>query len=317
MPDHPIPAPVEARHLWRAQREAMESAPYRTAFRGDMRRHLHRGAAAAKRLFDSNDKVSRRIAERVIAPQLTALHLSFPDLPEEFDGYRILHLTDLHLDNIEATASLTAARMTGIVADLCVITGDVRDNMLTPLPALMERLGAVIGGLEPADGIMGILGNHDSAAMVEPMERLGIRMLINETAPISRGDARIHLTGLDDVHLFRTDAALEALRNTPEGFGIALVHSPEIACQAAARHSLYLCGHTHGGALSLPGRGPIITRLKKHRRYARGLWMHDGMIGYTSSGIGASLVPSRFGRAGEIALITLTRGPLGAVIEGR
>ncbi len=72
----------------------------------------------------------------------------------------------------------------------------------------------------------GILGNHDSADMVEPFEALGIRVLVNETHTILRNGAELHLTGTDDVHYYYTDAARQALAVAPEGFKIALIHSP-------------------------------------------------------------------------------------------
>jgi hypothetical protein len=58
---------------------------------------------------------------------------------------------------------------------------------------------------------------------------MGIKVLINETHTILRGGAKLHLTGTDDVHYYYTDAARQALAVAPEGFKIALIHSPELA----------------------------------------------------------------------------------------
>ena len=301
--------PANNRYAWRVQREEREAFPHRHVWRSNMRRRVHGTAAAAKRLINRAEKVRRRF-EDALDLGLTELRFSFPDLPPAFDGYRILHLTDLHLDNIESTAALTAGLVSDLKADLCVLTGDIRDNIHAPTGPVIERLGRVISSLKVADGVIGILGNHDSAAMVEPMEELGIRMLINESMTLARDGECIHLTGLDDVHMYHTDDAAQALAATPDGFAIALVHSPEIVEQASIRHRLYLCGHTHGGVFNLPGRGPMVTGLKrKNRRLARGLWRHGEMVGYTNRGIGASLVPSRLGTQGEVGLITLHQGP--------
>lgn len=306
--DHEPDHAARRREDWRARREAMEAAPLGRRWRGHVRHHVHGTAAVATRLLGPTG-IFRRGTAHALDLELTELCFAFPDLPAGFDGYRILHLTDLHLDNIDGTAAATARTVAGVEADLCVITGDIRDNMHAPLGPVFRRLKGILSELRVPDGVLGVLGNHDSAAMVEPLEALGIRMLINETMQLRRGAEVVHVTGLDDVHLFHTRDAVRALSAAPQGFGIALVHSPEIADRASARHRLYLCGHTHGGRINLPNGRPIITGLRRHRRFVQGLWSHDDMIGYTSRGVGASLVPTRFKSQGEVAVVTLRRGP--------
>ena len=126
----------------------------------------------------------------------------------------------------------------------------------------MDRLGHVVSAVRATDGLLGVLGNHDSASMVPPMEDLGIRVLLNETISYGRGEDAVIVTGVDDVHRFRTEEAHTALESAPDGFCIALVHSPEAADIAARRHRLYLTGHTHGGQICLPGGRPFATGMK-------------------------------------------------------
>jgi predicted MPP superfamily phosphohydrolase len=246
--------------------------------------------------------------------ETTHLTVSHPDLPAAFNGYRILHLTDLHLDNLENTAAVLAERITEFDHDLCVITGDIRDNIHAPLGPLMEQLNHVVSAIQARDGVLGVLGNHDSAAMVSPMEAMGIRILLNESVTLSRGQNNLHITGLDDVHRFETDAAHAALDSAPDGYCIALVHSPEVADRASHRHSLYLTGHTHGGQICLPAQRPFATGLKRHRDLASGIWRHRQMTGYTSRGVGACVIPFRTFCPGEILVLTLRRGPDGVSI---
>jgi hypothetical protein len=121
------------------------------------------------------------------------------------------------------------------------------------------------------------------------------------------------LTGLDDVHRFYTPAAKQALYDAPAGFRVALVHSAEIADHAAAAgFDLYLCGHTHGGQICLPNGRAVFTRLRRCHFGARGEWRAGAMIGYTSNGLGVGEVPLRFNCRGEIAVVTLRRGPTGS-----
>ena len=238
--------------------------------------------------------------------KLTSLELAFEDLPAEFDGYTILQLSDLHVDALPENIRAAAKLIPDTDVDLCVLTGDYRHRVSGPFDHILPELQNLVGRIKTHDGLLGILGNHDTADMVAPLEDLGIAFLINETLTIRRGDAEIHLSGTDDVHYFYSDAATNSLRSSPRGFKIALVHSAEIATVAAeAGFSLYLAGHSHGGQVALPGGRPIVTRMACNRRYASGLWKCGRMTGYTSTGVGVTSLPVRFNTRGEIVLITL------------
>jgi len=244
------------------------------------------------------------------------IRIASPNLPQRFDGYRILHLTDLHLDLMDDTAQTVAAcaQQHGDV-DLCVITGDLRDDYRAANDQTLQRLETILNAVKARDGVLCVLGNHDGPDLVAPLETLGINVLLNESVSLARGNDRLHFTGLDDVHMFETEAATAALRDAPLGFVIALVHSPEMAHIASERHSLYLTGHTHGGQICLPGGRPISTALRRHREYASGLWHHGKMIGYTSHGAGTAGIPVRLNCPGEVSVITLARGPRSASIN--
>ncbi len=241
--------------------------------------------------------------------RLVRLDLPLDGLPAAFDGYRILHITDLHLTRLDETAARIRACIDGVAADLCVMTGDYGDGRRLDPQATVAALGPVVEAVRARDGILATLGNHDGLRLVAPIEALGVRFLVNETVTLERGGARIHVTGLDDVHHFYSEAAPAALEAAPEGFRIALVHSPEIADRAAAAgFALYITGHTHGGQVCLPGGLPIATNLRRHRRLASGLWRYGEMVGYTSRGAGVSFLPLRFNSFGEVTLFTLRRG---------
>ena len=256
--------------------------------------------------------VYRRGMANALDIRLNRMAFAFPDLPEAFDGYTILHLTDMHFDRLEGTAGRLIALLDGVRADLCAMTGDYGVWWKEDLEHVLGPMRRVVATVEAADGFLATLGNHDSMRLVAPLEALGIRVLVNETLTIARGDEKIHVTGLDDVHRFRGEAASAALRAAPTGFRLLLVHSPEIVEEAAeAGHSFYLTGHTHGGQVSLPGGIPILTNSRGKRAHARGAWRHGAMQGYTSPGAGVSLVPIRFNTRGEVTLITLKRRQTG------
>jgi hypothetical protein len=154
------------------------------------------------------------------------------------------------------------------------------------------------------DEVYGVLGNHDSIRMVPELEDMGIRMLLNESVAIQRAAAQIHLVGLDDAHYFRVDDIDKASAVVPQdGFSVLLSHTPEIYRLAAhANFNLLLSGHTHGGQICLPGRIPIVLDSDLPRFMGSGPWVYCNLAGYTSVGVGSSVVPVRFNCPPEITL---------------
>ena len=234
--------------------------------------------------------------------------LKFAGLPSRFDGYTILHISDMHVDMSEAAMQHLIELVGGMRYDLCVLTGDYRGKTYGPFEAALEGVAKVRAHLKPP--VYGVLGNHDTIQMVPAMEAMGITMLLNECETIVRGDQRIHLAGIDDAHFFRVDNIEKAASQIPKDeFSILLSHTPEIYRQAAhANFDLMLCGHTHGGQLCLPGSFPIKLEAVLPRRMGAGAWQHNRMDGYTSVGAGSSVVAARLNCPPEITLHALRCG---------
>jgi len=202
-------------------------------------------------------------------------------------------------------------RLVSIVGDLrydiCVLTGDYRGKTYGPFQKSLKGINKLRAKLKGP--LYGVLGNHDSIHMTPSLEKMGIRMLFNECEIISRGDSHIYLAGVDDAHFYRADNIQKAATRIPSGtFSILLSHTPEIYDRAAkADFDLMLSGHTHGGQLCLPGGVPIKLEARLPRKMGAGLWHHLGMSGYTSVGVGTSLLPVRLNCPPEITLHTLRR----------
>ena len=225
-------------------------------------------------------------------------------LPEAFRGYRILHISDLHIEAFPDAGSRLKEIVRSIPADLLVITGDFRYENWGTFDEAMGLLGRLLEGLSFPSGMAAVLGNHDSIEMVPHLERMGVRVLLNEAVPIRRGDHTIRLCGVDDPHFFELHDLDKAFQGIgPDEFKVLLAHSPDIA-ELAASYGVdyYLCGHSHGGQICLPGEVPIMANLRVSRRLFRGAWRHGRMEGYTSSGSGASGVPVRFFSRPEVTL---------------
>ena len=231
------------------------------------------------------------------------------DLPRSFDGFRILLLTDLHLDGLQDLTGNIINHVRETKFDICLIGGDIRMKIYGPLAPSLRHLRKLVPEIKSVNGIYGVLGNHDCIEMTPELEEVGVTMLINDAWPVEKGNDRLWIVGLDDPHYYKTDNVERALRDVPPGENVILLaHSPE-AYRDAADHGtkLYLCGHTHGGQICLPGSGPLLTNSRAPRFTASGRWQYGNMAGYTSRGVGASGIPLRFNCPGEISVITLRR----------
>jgi predicted MPP superfamily phosphohydrolase len=233
--------------------------------------------------------------------------LEFSNLPQAFDNFTVLHLSDLHVDISEGAMRRLVSMVGDLQYDICVLTGDYRGKTYGPFDASLKGIRELRAQLNGP--LYGVLGNHDSINMTPSLEGMGIRMLFNECETISRGNNQIYLAGVDDAHFYRADDIQKAATRIPCGaFSILLSHTPEVYDRAAkADFDLMLSGHTHGGQLCLPGGVPIKLEARLPRKMGAGLWHHLGMAGYTSVGAGTSLLPVRLNCPPEITLHTLRR----------
>ncbi|MCK5323346.1 MAG: metallophosphoesterase [Desulfobulbaceae bacterium] len=235
------------------------------------------------------------------------IQIGFLNLPDSFNGYKILHLTDLHLDSTKGIEDTISKKIENLDYDLCVMTGDYRNRTHGNFKQILLPMKKLVKTINSKDGILAVLGNHDTYQMVNYMEEMGIRVLTNETVTIYRKGEYIAVTGIDDPSNYYTEQITEALEEKTRDFKIVLAHSPEIYDTAADNgYNLYLCGHTHGGQICLPGGIPIFTHLRTGKSYCKGAWSYAGMKGYTSSGCGTSGIPVRFNCHSEIPLIELS-----------
>lgn len=236
------------------------------------------------------------------------IEVELPGLPPSFDGYRILQISDTHLDVLPALVGAARRLLESVEVDLLAVTGDVHGSPSTPIAHSVELLMQVVQDVRVHGPRLAVLGNHDSVEMAAMLEERGFDVLVNRSRVLERGGGRLRVTGLDDVHSFYTEAARAAFDDHEGECRIALVHSAEMADFAdQAGYALYLSGHTHGGQICLPGGKPVITQLTRCRHAAVGLWRQGGMTGYTSAGLGVSEPTVRFNSRGEITIITLRR----------
>jgi len=240
------------------------------------------------------------------------VHQAFvlPDLPPEFEGFRILQLSDLHCDLEPDLIDVVIRKLSGLEYDAVVLTGDYHNKIAGGHDVSLDLMGRLTSHLKvPA---YAILGNHDFLEQVVYLEEVGLRVLLNEAEAIERAGHRLWICGVDDPHFFQTDDLRRA--RAPVGAGetsILLSHSPETYQEAAALgYSVMLSGHTHGGQLCLPGGIAVIRNAPIPRRLLAGPWREGGLQGYTSRGTGGCGVAARFFCPPEITLHTLRSSPV-------
>ncbi len=233
-----------------------------------------------------------------------------PRLSDAFHGYRILHISDLHvggwapgLDHVRTAQS--------IGADLIVVTGDLIDHDRD-----RESCASALGALHAPDGVWCVLGNHDHAAtrcvggvhrFTNDLARRGVRTLRNGASPICRGRERLWLVGVDDPYEWRVDL-VQAYNGIPEGApSILLAHSPDVlAFLPPGRADLVLAGHCHGGQIRTP-LGAVVTRTRRRYPDVLGLQRIDGTLTHLSGGVG-STIPLRLLCPPEVTVLHIVAG---------
>jgi len=256
--------------------------------------------------------------------QTRTLEISFDRLPAAFDGFSILHLTDLHTAKHGLLEKRLSRMLEGLSADLLCATGD----LAVEVPGV-EPLCRILSEVETRAGKFAVFGNsengqaHVGQRVSETLPACGIKLLRNANTRIARGGASIVIAGVDDPYTRHADleAALQGV--TPDDFIVLLAHSPQIANEAV-RHGvdLVLCGHTHGGQFRLPfipapyahlGGGPrLVSGMYEAEALARVLGRDPGRTRiYVSRGIGASYIPARLFCRPEVAVIILRRSNTG------
>jgi predicted MPP superfamily phosphohydrolase len=236
--------------------------------------------------------------------------LTLPRLAPEFDGYRVVQIGDIHLEDWTKPRRLN--RIVDLIneqrADLIAITGDFMSYSADP--DVPRRLAEALSKLKTSDGVIAVMGNHDYLTDVETVRRClreaGVPELRNDVRTLSRGDAVLHFSGVDDVMegLSRLDLVLEKLPE--DGAAILLAHEPDFADVSAAtgRIDLQLSGHSHGGQVRMPFWGPVFLP-PFSQRYDSGLYEVGDMLQYTNRGLGFVDARLRFLCRPEITVLTL------------
>ena len=257
-------------------------------------------------------------------PQVREVEIRFEGLPESFDGYRLVHISDIHARSYAARReSLQRAvdMINGLKPDLITFTGDLITLDATELDPVNE----ILRKLKSEDGIMSVVGNHDYGIYADPSdksssrrilsevieeeERMGWNVLMDDNRIIKRGQDSIAVIGVQNTSPSRHFPSKGNLRKASVGtegmFRILLTHDPmhwerEVV---GKEYPLTLSGHTHAMQFSIFGWSPSSLIFKEYR----GLYTKDDQHLYVNIGLGETILPFRIGTRPEITLITFKK----------
>jgi len=242
------------------------------------------------------------------------LDIGLRRLDPAFGGYTIAQISDLHVGSgvplgflREAVAVANAAR-----PDLIVVTGDLVDEAADDRAP--EDAAAILVEARARDGVLAILGNHDTgsyypgkpmdltavARLGDALDRAGVALLRNDVRTYCRGKARLDVAGLGDLWSSEFHPAVL----TGEHCTVALSHNPDTAPVLAERDiDLVLSGHTHGGQVCLPVYGPPYLP-QRNKDLLAGHYRLDETQLYINSGLGWTH-RIRLGARPEVTIVRL------------
>ncbi|GLI85416.1 phosphoesterase [Rossellomorea marisflavi] len=237
----------------------------------------------------------------------TKLEIESSKIPEAFNGYRIVQLSDLHGKSFGSNQDRLIQRVKESKPDLIVFTGDLVDSKRYdsgPGLTLLKELST----LAP---VYIISGNHEwwSGRWEELREEVGgtgAVLLEDDAVTIKENEEEIGLLGVDDPAGGDVPAALQSVEKK-KGFKILLSHRPELFSDyAASGMDLVLSGHAHGGQVRLPFIGGLVAPDQgMFPEYTEGLYKDGDTNMVVNRGLGNSIIPLRIFNRPEVVEITL------------
>lgn len=275
--------------------------------------------------------------------RVTEYEVAMAELPAEFDGFKIVQLTDLHSLQDDKMRSQVVAKTMSCEPDLILITGDLVDSTIYSAqnqelaagqrqePAGQEMLTLVQQLLELAP-VFFVYGNHEMILLDDPqnnpfktaLEEMGVVFMNNRAVSLEKDGASIRVLGVQDpATLYKDKVFSHAGRNTEEkmhtllkavteevndgDFTLLLSHRPE-TFQVYQQYpvDLVLTGHAHGGQFRIPFLGGLYAPGQGYfPMYTGGLYQENGCSMLVGRGIGNSVIPFRIFNQPEVVSVVL------------
>lgn len=257
-----------------------------------------------RKLAGDLSKVAKYAIDEANSLSLERVEISLSRLPKKLDGFKIIHLSDIH--HSPFTSSEHIARTVKVAnrlrPDMFVLTGDYVSHERS----YISPVARLLGELKAEFGTHACLGNHDhwtdAALVTKSFREAGINMMINEGFRFEARGAAFWLAGVDDHMVGRTDLAAALKGSYPDEMKLLLAHNPIIFRKAVRSGvDLTLSGHTHGGQVRVRDKSHRLIR----RRRKAGLHLRKDSQIYITRGIGTVVLPVRYQCPPEITLLEL------------
>jgi uncharacterized protein len=243
--------------------------------------------------------------------------IAIRNLPTPFNGYRIVQISDIHIDEYTEPSFLdrVVKRVNALSPDLVLITGDfVTLGAFTFVAAshAIHRCAEILATLTCPQRYA-VLGNHDvgvgAPLVIDALQRNHIPVLVNQHVPIERNGDRLWIAGLEDPGTSHPDLNL-TVPARPDAPVILMSHEPDylddiLLHPRAPLIDLVLAGHSHGGQVRLPFLGPLVLP-PMGRKYPEGHYHFNQLQLYVNRGLGTVGLPFRLNCPPEITVVTLT-----------
>ncbi|MGA8938379.1 MAG: metallophosphoesterase [Acidobacteriaceae bacterium] len=250
--------------------------------------------------------------------EITHRTLPIRDLPDGFLNFRIVQMSDLHLEEYTEPSFLErmVSEVNALHPDLVLITGDFVSRGPLSLKVSWRAAGVAAEILSTlnAPQRFGVLGNHDvnvgADHVIRPLEAHGTPMLVDSYSPIERGRDVLWVCGSNDAGTRVPDLNF-AIPPSPRAPVIFMCHEPDYVEKVVLHPrfpliDLMLSGHSHGGQIRLPYIGPLILP-PMGQKYVEGAFQFGHMQLYVNRGIGTVGLPFRLNCPAELTEFTLVR----------
>jgi uncharacterized protein len=241
------------------------------------------------------------------------LEVAIAGLPDDLDGLRLLHVSDIHLSPFLSVSELERVidACRELNPNIALVTGDLISTKGDPLDACIRQ----IARLKSDAGIYGCMGNHERYAQAEAYteraaSQAGVLFLRGGSQSLRFGNATVNVAGVDYQALAgrRTYLKTVAGLSRPGAFNLLLSHNPDVFPVAVKQGwNLTLAGHTHGGQVSIEILDTSLNPARFLTPYVYGLYRLGASAEYVTRGIGTIGIPVRIGAPPEVALLRLRK----------
>ena len=232
------------------------------------------------------------------------------EIPVDFDGFKILQVSDLHNKEFGTDQEVLVSLTKEIAPDIIVVTGDLIDSNHTDIDVVMEYISQAVL-IAP---VYFVTGNHEMwseeyTTLAADLVKYGVVILDNKNIILTKNGGEISLLGLSDGDVISKESET-VFDSAGNKFCILLSHRPELLKEYAQKGvDLVFAGHAHGGQFRIPYLGGLFAPTQGlFPKYTSGVYTEADTTMVVSRGLGNSVIPVRVFNRPELVVVTLREG---------